>query len=79
MQRAKGKRTKEETTERAEGAGRLFLQWDRTGLFFFFFFFLNWVFISFSFPVLSQKSPTRSPTHSPTLPLPLLGPGVPLY
>jgi hypothetical protein len=29
--------------------------------------------------MLSQKSPTRSPTHSPTHPLPLLGPGVPLY
>ena len=39
------------------------------------FFFFNWVFISFTFPILSQKSPTRSPTH----PLPLLGPGVPLY
>jgi hypothetical protein len=34
-----------------------------------------WVFISFTFPMLSQKSPTRSPTH----PLPLLGPVVPLY
>jgi hypothetical protein len=41
--------------------------------------FFNWVFISFTFPMLSQRSPTRSPTHSPTLPLPLLGPGIPLY
>ena len=38
-------------------------------------FFLNWVFISFTFPMLSQKSLTHSPTH----PLPLLGPVVPLY
>jgi hypothetical protein len=37
------------------------------------------VFISFTFPMLSQKSPTRSPTHSPTHPLLLLGPGIPLY
>ena len=43
------------------------------------FFFFNWVFISFTFPILSQKSPTRSPTHSPTHQLPLLGPGIPLY
>jgi hypothetical protein len=38
-----------------------------------------WVFISFTFPMLSQKSPTRSPSHSPTHPLPLLGPVIPLY
>jgi hypothetical protein len=31
------------------------------------------VFISFTFLMLSQKSPTRYPTHSPTHPLPLLG------
>jgi hypothetical protein len=37
--------------------------------------FFYWVFISFTFPMLSRKSPTRSPTH----PLPLLGPVVPLY
>jgi hypothetical protein len=41
--------------------------------------FFNWVFISFTFPMLSQKSLTRSRTHSPTHPLPLLGPGIPLY
>jgi hypothetical protein len=29
--------------------------------------------------MLPQKSPTRFPTHSPTHPLPLLGPGGPLY
>jgi hypothetical protein len=38
-----------------------------------------WVFISFTFSMLSQKSPTFCPTHSPTHPLPLLGPGVTLY
>jgi hypothetical protein len=42
----------------------------------FFFFFLNSVFISFTFPMLSQKSPKHTP---PTHPHPLLGPGVPLY
>jgi hypothetical protein len=31
--------------------------------------FFKWVFISFTFPMLSQKSPTCSPTHSPTHPL----------
>ena len=36
------------------------------------FLFFNWVFISFTFPMLSQKSPTCSPAHHP---LPLLGPG----
>jgi hypothetical protein len=35
-------------------------------------FLFYWVFISFTFPMLSQKSHTRSPTHSPTHPLPLL-------
>jgi small-conductance mechanosensitive channel len=45
----------------------------------FFLFIFYWVFISFTFPMLSQKSPTRSPAHSPTHPLPLLGPGIPLY
>jgi hypothetical protein len=39
----------------------------------------KWVFISFTFPMLSQKSLTYFPTHSPTHPLPLLGDGVPLY
>jgi hypothetical protein len=29
--------------------------------------------------MLSQKSPTPSHTHAPTHPLPLLGPGIPLY
>ena len=29
--------------------------------------------------MLSQKSPTPSHTHSPTYPLPPLGPGIPLY
>jgi hypothetical protein len=38
-----------------------------------------WVFISFTFPMLSQKSPTPSHTHSPTHPLPPLDLGVPLY
>jgi hypothetical protein len=43
------------------------------------FFLFYWVFISFTFPMLSQKSPTHSPTNSPTHPLLLLGPVVPLY
>jgi hypothetical protein len=34
-------------------------------------------FLSFTFPMLSQKSPTPSPTHSPTHPLLLLDLGVP--
>jgi hypothetical protein len=29
--------------------------------------------------MLSQKSPTCSPTYCPTHPLPLLGPGIPLF
>jgi hypothetical protein len=41
--------------------------------------FYYWVFISFTFPMLSQKSPTPSLTHSPTHPLPPLDPGIPLY
>ena len=46
---------------------------DKTRLFF------NQVFSSFTFPKLSQKSPIPSPPHSPTHPLLLLRPGVPLY
>jgi hypothetical protein len=46
---------------------------------YFLLFFLNWVFISITFPMLSQKYPPRSSTRSPTYPLALLGPGVPLY
>jgi hypothetical protein len=42
-------------------------------------FLFYWVFISFTFPMLSQKYPTCSPTHSPTHPLPLLSPVIPLY
>jgi hypothetical protein len=37
-----------------------------------------YVFSSITFPMLSLKSPIPSP-HSPTHPLPLFGPGVPLY
>jgi hypothetical protein len=56
--------------------------WRFLGFFFFgtfLFFFINffyYVFSSFTSPVLSQKSP---PTHSPTHPLPLPGPGIPLH
>jgi hypothetical protein len=41
-------------------------------------FFFNKVFSSFTFPMLSQKSPIPTP-NSPNHPLPLFGPGVPLY
>jgi hypothetical protein len=41
----------------------------------FFFFFFYWLFSSFTFQMLSQKSPIPSPTYS----LPLLGSGFHLY
>ena len=37
------------------------------------------VFSSFTFLMLYQKSPIPTHPHSPTHPLPLFGPGVPLY
>jgi hypothetical protein len=42
---------------------------------FFLFLFFYYVFSSITFPMLSQKSPT----HSPTNPFPFFGPGIPLY
>jgi hypothetical protein len=44
-----------------------------------FFVYFYYVFSSITFPMLSQKSPIPSPTHSLTHPFPLFGPGVPLY
>jgi hypothetical protein len=46
---------------------------------FFSFFKFYYVFSSITFPMLSQKSPTSSPPHSPNLPFPFFGPGVLLY
>jgi hypothetical protein len=44
-----------------------------------FFKYFYYIFSSITFPMLSQKSPIPSPPHFPTHPLPLFGPGVPLY
>jgi quinol-cytochrome oxidoreductase complex cytochrome b subunit len=48
-------------------------------LLFLFFSIFYYVFSSFTFPMLYQKSPIPTHSHSPTHPLPLFGPGVPLY
>jgi hypothetical protein len=55
-----------------------YLEQNKDARFFFFFLFLlgiYFIYISDAIP----KVPTGSPTHSPTHPLPLLGPVVPLY